>query len=231
MNFLAKSAVAATLVLASSAVLASSYANENKFAIDGKDMQVTETSMRFLSTPDNTAPLLVEDITDGLGKKTPGFKVMVMTRAISTAYNARQKDDGTVEALKTVHRGGKVLFGIPVKNGQMQLNEAKVLSLGLISDDGKTFTINNKDTAPSGEQKSNNDSKVSQLSYKLNSLTFPNLVSGERVGGGVNYQLSVVVDGAKYDMSANTVFPVVEPKGQPKHLKAFPAKANVFKAN
>ena len=231
MSVLTKTAAVAALTLASASVLAAPYANENKFAINGKDMPVAETSVRFLSTPDSTAPLLVDDITDGFGKKTPGFKVMVMTRAISTAYNARQKDDGTIENLKTVHRGGKVLFGIPVKNGKMQLNDAKVLSLGLISDDGKTFTINNKDSLPSGEQKFKADSKVSNLSYKINSLSLPNLVSGERVGGGINYQLSVVVDGARYDLSANTVFPVVEPKGQPKHLKAFPVKENVFKAN
>ena len=143
--------VASSMVLASTTVLASPYANENQFAVDGTAMKVTETSARLLSNPEGTAPLLVEDITDGMGKtKIPGYKVMVMTRALSSAFDARKKDDGTIENLKTVHRGGKILFGIPVKNGKMNVNEAKVLSLGLISDEGKTFTQNNKDTAPSG---------------------------------------------------------------------------------
>ena len=224
--------IASSMVLASTSVLAAPYANENQFAVDGKAMKVTETSARLLSNPEGTAPLLVEDITDGMGKtKIPGYKVMVMTRALSTAFDARKKDDGTIENLKTVHRGGKILFGIPVKNGKMNVNEAKVLSLGLISDEGKTFTPNNKDTAPSGEQKFADSSKVTALSYKINSLTLPNLKSGERVGGGISYKLHTVVDGHTYDVSANTVFPSVETKGQPKHLKAFPAKANVFEAN
>lgn len=228
MKSLVLAAVAAGLVLASHTASASPYANDNHFAIDGKALKVTETSARLLSNPEGSAPLLVDDITDGLGKKTAGYKVMVMTRAISIAQDARVKDDGSIDNLKTVHRGGKVLFGIPVKNGKMQLNDAKVLSLGLISDDGKTFTPNNKDTLPSGEQKFGKDSKITALSYKINSLTLPNLKAGERVGGGINYQLRTVVDGHTYDLSANTVFPSVETKGQPKHLTAFPAKANVL---
>lgn len=232
MKAFAIATVAAGMVLASTAVLASPYANENNFAVDGKAMKVTETSARLLSTPDGSAPLLVDDITDGMGKtKVPGYKVMVMTRAISIALDARKKDDGSTDNLKTVHRGGKVLFGIPVKNGKMNTNDAKVLSLGLISDDGKTFVQNNKDTAPSGEQKFNDASKVSALSYKISSLTLPNLKTGERAGGGIVYKLHTVVDGHTYDVSANTVFPSVEAKGLPKHLSAFPVKANVFEAN
>ena len=74
--------VASSMVLASTAVWAAPYANENQFAVDGKAMKVTETSARLLSNPEGTAPLLVEDITDGMGKtKIPGYKVMVMTRA------------------------------------------------------------------------------------------------------------------------------------------------------
>lgn len=212
--------------------LAAAYANDNQFSVDGQAMKVTETSARLLSNPEGSAPLLVDDISDGMSKsKIPGYKVMVMTRAISMAHDARLKDDGSIDVLKTVHRGGKVLFGIPVQNGKMNLRAAKVLSLGLISDAGKTFKPNNKDTLPSGEQKMSDKSKVSALSYRIDSLTLPNLQAGERAGGGIQYQLRAVVDGHTYQVSANTAFPSVETKGQPKHLKAFPAKANVWNAN
>lgn len=74
--------LAAALAASALPVAAEGFGHSQTMHIDGAPLRVMETSARVLGNAEGKAPLLLDDITDGLGPtKIPGYKLQVMSRA------------------------------------------------------------------------------------------------------------------------------------------------------
>lgn len=177
------------------------YAQEN--------MPVFETSARILSNAQGTAPELVADIYDGLGKeKVPGYKIQIMARNASLAADARPLKDGKGWMHnRYIHRGAKIVVGIPVKNHQLELNQAVLLNVALIVDkpDNPKFKAEDK-IRPRGMQLVRQDAKVHDGRVEVRDLQLPDMVSGETSGGGVKLTASALINGKPLHITINSTF-------------------------
>lgn len=199
--------VASTLGLAAPATWAAGFGHQQDLTVDGQQLKVTETSARVLG--DATGKLaVVEDITDGLGaKKVPGFKMMVMSRASSVAFDGRQNDDGTWRDNRYIHRGSKITFGVPMVDGKPDLANAVLLSFAVIADKPEAAQFKAEDKIrPRGQQLLKKDTKVGASSLKVTALELPDMASGERNGGGIKLTATVELNGKKAEAVVDSTF-------------------------
>lgn len=172
--------------------------------VDSKPLVIQEVSGRILGNAEGTQAVLVDDILAGQGKKAiPGYQVMFMSRTASVAVEAKKTPDGKYVDDRMIHRGVKAAFGIPVVNGQMDLNNVKVLNVALISDANREFKEGEK-LRPRGEQLVKKDAKISNVKLNVSELKMP--APKETSGGGIVYTLSFDVDGKKVVSSGNSTF-------------------------
>lgn len=172
--------------------------------VDSKPLVIQEVSGRILGNAEGTQAVLVDDILAGQGKKAiPGYQVMFMSRTASVAVEAKKTPDGKYVDDRMIHRGVKAAFGIPVVNGQMDLNNVKVLNVALISDANREFKEGEK-LRPRGEQLVKKDAKISNVKLSVSELKMP--APKETSGGGIVYTLSFDVDGKKVVSSGNSTF-------------------------
>lgn len=185
----------------------SSYANTRYLTIGGKDYPVSETSARVVVNSAGDSQELVADIFDGKGKvAVPGYKVMLMNRTSSIAAEGRTLDNGKTMDNRMIHRGSKSLIGIPVVNGQAQLDQAQLLSFDIIHDDLSKGLAKDEVVKPRGSKLTKSDASVTNKKVVVRSLTLPNIASGEGAGGGVNFEASALVDGKVVKTGANSAF-------------------------
>lgn len=188
---------------------AAGFGHEQSYQIDGQALKVADTSARILGNEAGDTPLLVDDITDGLGKQpVPGYKIMIMSRAYSLAADARPARDGSGWSdNRYIHRGTKLVIGIPVRNGQMKLEQAQLIGFAAISDAGAGDTFKAEDKIrPRGEQLLKKDTQVRQPQLQLQALSLPDMRSGERSGGGVRLQAAVTLDDRQIQTRINSTF-------------------------
>lgn len=204
--------------------LAAGFGHQHDITLAGQSMAVNETSARVLGD-DRGAIALTDDITDGLGKtKIPGFKIMVMSRASSVNYLARQNKDGSWRDDRAIHHGSKITFGVPVIDGKPQLNKAVLLNVAVIADKPESDQFKAEDKVrPRGRQLVNKDTKVGKSSLEVTRLELPDLTSGEQNGGGVVLAASTVLDGQPVRTTINSTFQTVE--------VASPAMSRLFAAD
>ena len=160
--------IAAALGLSSPA-FAAGFAHQQDIRYAGQTLAVADTSARLLGNQQGNAPELVADINDGLGKtKIPGYKIQIMSRSYSLAADARPAREGSGWSdNRAIHRGVKLLIGIPVHNGQPDLTAAKLLSLALISDADTPNTFKAEDKIrPRGKQLVNKEAKLSSSAMR-----------------------------------------------------------------
>ncbi|MCP2040234.1 hypothetical protein L1281_000816 [Neisseria sp. HSC-16F19] len=208
-------------LLAAAPVYAAGFGHLQTMHIDGQALRVAETSARILGNENGTAPLLVEDIFDGKGKqKVAGYKLMVMSRTSSVAAEARPPREGQTAwgDDRAIHRGTKLLLGIPVNKGRMDLSRAQLLSMAAITDanTGANFKAEDK-VRPRGEQLAKRDAQMSQPSLRVTALQLPDMVSGERSGGGIKLQAAATINGQRVSTEINstfTEFGVAKPGGR-----------------
>lgn len=199
MSFQKTAVLAALLAFTALPAAAQGFGSSQTMTIDGKPLRVAETSARLLADETGRAPLLLEDITDGLGKtKIPGYKLQVMSRTSSLAAEARPaREGGAWRDNRMIHRGTKLLIGIPVSNGYADIKNARLLSMAAISDeDAPEFKAEDK-LRPRGKQLLAKETPVRRPQFRLNALSLPNLQSGEKSGGGVKLEASAHI-GAKH---------------------------------
>ena len=222
--------IAAALGLSSPA-FAAGFAHQQDIRYAGQTLAVADTSARLLGNPQGNAPELVADINDGLGKtKIPGYKIQIMSRSYSLAADARPAREGSGWSdNRAIHRGVKLLIGIPVHNGQADLAAAKLLSLALISDADTPNTFKAEDKIrPRGKQLVNKEAKLSRASLQLSELQLPDFASGERSGGGVKLNASATVNGKPLTVTINSTlreFDVAKPDA----ARGFGADARLVK--
>ncbi|WP_416189942.1 hypothetical protein ACM67B_02035 [Neisseria sp. CCUG17229] len=203
--------VAAALGAASVSAVAAGFGHQQDVSIDGRAVNVMDTSARIIGNAQGNAPQLLDNITDGkTARAVPGYKIMFMSRAYSLNHAARPpRGEQTVWGdNRAIHRGTKVLVGIPVVNGKMQLNQARLLDMAVIDDvgvDAAAFKAEDK-TRPRGKQIAGNDAKIGQTSLKLSRLELPDMQTGERSGGGVVLEASAVIDGKTVATKVNSTF-------------------------
>ncbi|MDO5288771.1 MAG: hypothetical protein Q4F13_03960 [Pseudomonadota bacterium] len=191
---------------------AEGFGNQRSMHIDGKPMQVAETSARLLGDAQAKAPYLVEDITDGQGaRKVPGYKLMLMNRTYSLSAEARAPRPNAPNPRwgndMHMHRGVKLVVGIPVVDGRMDLAGARLLSMATVSDADAPADFKPADKIrPRGKQLVQKESVIAQPQLRISELRFPNLQSGESAGGGVKFEAEAVVDGKRVQTSANSSF-------------------------
>ncbi len=187
----------------------SNYADTRYLTIAGKDYPVSETSARVVINSTQDSQALVADIFDGKGKvAVPGYKVMLMNRTSSIAAEARNLDNGKVIDNRMIHRGSKSLIGIPVVDGQAQLEQAQLLDFDIIYDDLDKGLAEGEAVKPRGNKLTKSDTAVTDKKVVLRSLTLPNIASGESAGGGVDFEASALVDGKVVKTGANSAFNV-----------------------
>lgn len=185
----------------------SNYADTRYLTIDGKDYPVAENSARVVINKAKNSPELVADIFDRKGQvAVPGYKVMLMARTNSVAAEGRKLDNGNVIDNRMIHRGSKSLVGIPVVNGQAKLDQAQLLDLDIIYDDVNKGLVEGDVVKPRGKKLTKSDAVVTNKKVVVHSLTLPNIASGERAGGGVNFEASAMVDGKVVKTGANSAF-------------------------
>ncbi|MBE0442779.1 MULTISPECIES: hypothetical protein [unclassified Psychrobacter] len=185
----------------------SNYADIHYLTIDGQDYPVSETSARIVVNNAQNAQELMADIFDGeRDVAVPGYKVMIINRTSSVAAEGRKRDDGSVMDNRMIHRGSKSLVGIPVVNGQAKLDQAQLLSFDIIYDDVAKDLAAGTVVKPRGTKLTKSNIPVTNKKVVINSLTLPNIVSGEHAGGGVNFEASAVVDGKVIKTGANSAF-------------------------
>lgn len=185
----------------------SNYADTRYLTIAGKDYPVSETSARVVINSTQDSQALVADIFDGKSKvAVPGYKVMLMNRTSSIAAEARNLDNGKVMDNRMIHRGSKSLIGIPVVDGQAQLEQAQLLDFDIIYDDLSKGLAEGEVVKPRGNKLTKSDTAVTDKKVVLRSLTLPNIASGESAGGGVDFEASALVDGKVVKTGANSAF-------------------------
>ena len=222
--------IAAALGLSSPA-FAAGFAHQQDIRYAGQTLAVADTSARLLGNPQGKAPELVADINDGLGKtKIPGYKIQIMSRSYSLAADARPAREGSGWSdNRAIHRGVKLLIGIPVHNGQPDLAAAKLLSLALISDADTPDTFKAEDKIrPRGNQLVNQEAKSTPPSLQPSQLQPPDFTSGERSGGGVKLNASATVNGKPLAVTINSTlreFDVAKPDA----ARGFGADARLVK--
>lgn len=211
MNNLTALFTAATLGAASVSAVAAGFGHQQEVVIDNRELDVMDTSARIIGNAQGNAPQLLADITDGKsGRAVPGYKIMFMSRAYSLNHAARAPREGQTAWSndRAIHRGTKVLVGIPVVRGKMQLNQARLLDMAVIDDahvDAAAFKAADK-TRPRGKQIAGNDAKIGQTSLKMTRLVLPDMKSGEQSGGGVVFEASAVIDGKTVSTKVNSTF-------------------------
>ena len=222
--------IAAALGLSSPA-FAAGFAHQQDIRYAGQTLAVADTSARLLGNQQGNAPELVADINDGLGKtKIPGYKIQIMSRSYSLAADARAAREGSGWSdNRAIHRGVKLLIGIPVHNGQADLAAAKLLSLALISDADTPDTFKAEDKIrPRGKQLVRKETRITRPSLQLNALQLPDFASGARSGGGVKLSASAMVDGKALNVNINSTlreFDVAKPDA----ARGFGADARLVK--
>lgn len=207
--------LAAALGASALPALAAGFGNQRSMSVDGKNLLVSDTSARLLGNDDASAPLLVDDITDGqAAQKVPGYKLMLMNRTYSLAAEMRPPREGAANPVwreqMYLHRGVKLIVGIPVVNGQMDLAGARLLEMGVVSDEKTGAGFKPEDNKgklrPSGEQLVTEKTTITQPKVHITELTFPDLKSGEASGGGVKLEAEATLDGKRVHTSANSTF-------------------------
>lgn len=180
--------------------------------IDDKTMRVAETSARLLGDEQARAAFLVDDITDGQGaQKVPGYKLMLMNRTYSLGAEARAPRPDAPNPrwgdAMHMHRGVKLIVGIPVADGRMDLANARLLSMAVVSDASAPSGFKAEDKIrPRGEQLVRKESRIAQPRLVITQLRLPNVQSGESAGGGVQFEAEAVIDGKRVHTSANSAF-------------------------
>ncbi|WP_416191979.1 hypothetical protein [Neisseria sp. CCUG12390] len=201
----------AALCTASVSAVAAGFGHRQDVSIDGRALQIMDTSARIVGNAQGNAPQLLADITDGKSvRPIPGYKIMFMSRAYSLNHAARAPREGQTawSDNRAIHRGTKVLVGIPVVKGKMQLTRARLLDMAVIDDagiDAPAFKAEDK-TRPRGKQIAGNDVEIGQTSLKLSRLELPDMQTGERSGGGVVLDASAVIDGKTVSARVNSTF-------------------------
>lgn len=196
---------------ASVSAVAAGFGHQQDVSIDGRTVNVMDTSARIIGNAQGNAPQLLDHITDGkTARAMPGYKIMFMSRAYSLNHAARppRGEQTAWGDNRAIHRGTKVLVGIPVVNGKMQLNQARLLDMAVIDDasvDAAAFKVEDK-TRPRGKQIAGNDAKIGQTSLKLSRFELPDMQTGERSGGGVVLEASAVIDGKTVTTKVNSTF-------------------------
>lgn len=190
---------------------ANGFGHTQELSVNGEALTVANTSARVLANNDRTELFLVDDIFDGLAaNKQPGYKVMTMSRTSSLLSEARKTDDGGWRDDRMIHRGIKVLIGIPVTDGKMDLSKAAVLSSAVISDKSNPEFNKEKDIVrPRGKKIVKKDSQISDVKFSLTDLQLPNMQSGEQSGGGIKYSIDYTVNGSeKIHADVNSTFTI-----------------------
>lgn len=189
--------------------------------IDGQDMRVANAAGRLLGNEERNGPHLVEDITDGQGaQKVPGYKLQVMARTYSTLAEARAPREGQQRwgDDMRIHRGVKLVLGIPVQNGQMNLADARLLNMAVVSDAGASaFNPETDKVRPRGEQLVKKETSVSAPELQLTELSLPDFAAGQRGGGAIKVQAAATLDGKRVQARMDTrfdQFQVVPPRAE-----------------
>lgn len=201
--------LAAALAASALPVAAEGFGHSQTMHIDGAPLRVMETSARVLGNAEGKAPLLLDDITDGLGPtKIPGYKLQVMSRTWSLAAEARPAREGQTgwHDNRMIHRGTKLLLGIPVKNGQPDLPNAQLLGMAAISDVGSPEFKPEDKLRPRGKQLATREAAISQPQLRVTALRLPDMVSGERSGGGVKLEASAMIGNQRVQTQVNSTF-------------------------
>ena len=224
--------IAAALGFSSLPAVAAGFAHQQDLTYAGKTLNVADTSARLLGNAQGNAPELVSDIYDGKGKtKVPGYKIQIMSRSYSLDADARPARDGKGWMNnRSIHRGVKLLIGIPVQNGQANTANAQLLGMALISDADTPDTFKAEDKIrPRGKQLVRKETKITRPTLRLNELQLPDFASGERSGGGVKLQASANVDGKPMSVNINSTFREFE-VAKPDAARGFNADARVVKS-
>ena len=189
----------------------SHYADNRTMHIGAAAYPIAETSARLLWNAEQNTPELVDDIFAG-AQSTPvaGYKIMIINRSSSVAAEARTLSDGRVIDNRMIHRGSKALIGIPVVAGQPRLDKAQLLSFDVIQDDPTQNLTSDATFKPRGKKLTKRDSTVTDQQVIIRALTLPNVASGERAGGGIDFEARAVVDGQQVTTSANSAFTVFD---------------------
>lgn len=183
-----------------------SYADKRTLTIADTDYPVSETSARLLVNQGATAPKLVDDIYDGKGDKAvAGYKLMVINRTSSLLAEARPTPNGVIDN-RMLHRGAKALIGIPVVAGQAHLDKAVLLDFDIIYDDPNAPLADGKIVKERGQKLTKPNVAIDNRKVIIRSLTLPNIGSGERSGGGIDFEASATIDGKTVSTSANSAF-------------------------
>lgn len=204
--------LAAALGAASLPALAEGYGNSQTMSIDGKALRVAETSARILANEAGNAPHLVDDITDGQGaQKVPGYKIMIMSRTYSSSAEARPPRQGSPNQnwgdVLHLHRGTKLVIGIPVTDGRMDLNAARLIDMAVVSDADAPAEFNPADKIrPSGKQLVAENTAVTNPRLRITRLSLPDLKTGEASGGGVQLEAEATLDGRRIQTAVNSTF-------------------------
>lgn len=189
----------------------SNYADARYLTIDGTDYPISETSARVMVNKAQNSQELVADIFDGKGAvAVPGYKVMLMNRTSSVAAEGRKLDSGSIIDNRMIHRGSKSLVGIPVVNGQAQLDQAQLLNFDIIHDDLTKALAEGEVVKPRGSKMTKSNISVTNKKVVVKSLTLPNIGSGESAGGGVDFEASALVDGKVVKTGANSAFNIFD---------------------
>lgn len=219
--------IAAALGFSGLPALAAGFGNQQTLSYAGQNLSVADTSARILGNAADNAPELVADIYDGLGKnKTPGYKIQIMSRSYSLAADARPARDGQGWSNnRYIHRGVKLLIGIPVQNNRPVLNQAAVLSMALIDDSGTPDTFKAEDKIrPRGKQLVRKETTVTNPRLQLTELQLPDMAGGETSGGGVKLTASANIDGKPASITINSTFREFE-EAKPDAARGFAADA------
>ncbi|MDO4878218.1 MAG: hypothetical protein Q3966_02850 [Neisseria sp.] len=219
------SAVFAAGTLTAAAVV--DFGHEQALTIGGKPAHLNETSARILGNQGGSAPELVDDIYDGLGaKKVPGYKIMIMGRTYSVTAETKPPKEGQSQWRETayVHRGVKLIIGIPVARGKMDIAHARLLKMAVVDDDGGSAPHSQDEKIrPVGKQLMNKDVKVENPQLKITELDLPNMKKGETSGGGVKLEASATLDGKPVHTKIDSTFA--------RFYTARPASSAPFKAD
>lgn len=189
---------------------AADFGHEQTLSIDGKPAYLAETSARVLANKDFSAPELVDDITDGLGKqKIPGYKIMVMGRTYSVAAETKPPKEGQTQWRESsyVHRGVKLFIGVPVVKGKADIAHARLLNIGVVDDNGGSAEhLPDEKIRPVGKQLMSESAKVEQPRLNISALQWPDMAHKATNGGGVKLEAEAVIDGKRIHTKMDSPF-------------------------